>query len=167
VTPTEILAVPVYIIDPTVNPVAMMGRNIWSGGSLKWLQDATLNNSNKTFTVPDDKIWGLHGALLEFTTTATVGSRRLVFSISNLTPAVVWEGTITSAIVASTTTRMKIAAGLSAEAGEIDVNVLLVRSIPSPCLLPAGYVIRVWDSLAIDPAADDLTVNLHYTEYDA
>jgi len=34
-------------------------------------------------------------------------------------------------------------------------------------ILTAGMYIRVWDSAAIDAAADDLTVVLHYVEYDA
>jgi len=34
-------------------------------------------------------------------------------------------------------------------------------------MLPAGYVLRVLDSAAIDAAADDLVVVVHYIEYEA
>jgi len=34
-------------------------------------------------------------------------------------------------------------------------------------LLPEGYTIRLYDRSAIDAAADDMIIVLHYVEYDA
>jgi hypothetical protein len=32
--------------------------------------------------------------------------------------------------------------------------------LPNPCILPSGYKVRVYDSAAIDAAADDMTVGI-------
>jgi len=36
----------------------------------------------------------------------------------------------------------------------------MYRAIPANLVLPAGYKVRVYDSAAIDPAADDMAVNM-------
>jgi hypothetical protein len=41
----------------------------------------------------------------------------------------------------------------------------MLRAIADPIVIPAGWKIRVYDSTAVDAAADDLTVRLWYEEW--
>ena len=135
----------------------------WGKGTPKWMYDATANDSDKSFTVPTGKIWAMISGRASLTTTATVGNR---------TPQIrITDGTNTVAIVsapnlaASTTGNYPISfAGATDDFARSSETMLASFD---PLILPAGYVIRVYDSSAVDVAADDLTVVLHYVEYDA
>ena len=60
------------------------------------------------------------------------------------------------------------AEGSTATTGLTTANANIANYGPLPdFILPAGYVIRIYDVAAIQPAADDLVVVLHYIEYDA
>jgi len=147
------------------------------GGTPKWTLDATANDSDKTFTVPAGKVWSVHSIEVGIVATATVGNRLLGWSISNATPAVVSVGINSAAIVASARGGMFITNGNNVaatpvrrslqDAGASNNSVFVNDQLPMPCLLPAGYSIRVWDLGAVDAAADDMTVAIHYTEYEA
>lgn len=135
----------------------------WGKGRLVWGRDATANDSDKTvITVGTGKVINLLGVTAILACTATVGTRYLWVEISNETPAVVWQAKNITALTASQTGTYVVAAaagiGTSATAGW---NIL-----PNPTMLLAGYTVRVYDSAAIDAAADDLTVYWTYIEYD-
>lgn len=146
----------------------------WGKGTPTWVLDATANDSDKSFTVPAGKIWRLISIYAEITCTATVGNRVLAISMTNGTSVIdrndAQANTTASQIgnffvgygtpSAASTTARRILAGTS--------NATTTTSIGDPeRILLAGYVVRVFDRGAVDPAADDLTVVLHYVEYDA
>lgn len=133
----------------------------WGDGTPKWVRDAALNDSDKTMlTVPAGKQVEIIAVQATFITTATVGNRALVLSITDGTNEV-WLSYIN--IQAANLTYVYQWAPLLPN----DVTATYLSN-PIPALvLRAGYVVRVYDSNAVDAAADDLTVVLHYVEYDA
>lgn len=145
----------------------------WGKGTPVWIRDASLNDSDKSYTVPAGKIWKLIMLEGQLATSATVGNRYLAISISNGTNEV-FKANHTAAIAASqygmnmvsTNAQRDTTAKKRLDDATTDQNVT-VQSILPEMSIPAGYIIRIWDVAAIDAAADDLTVNLHYIEYDA
>lgn len=146
----------------------------WGKGTPKWVRDATLNDSDKSFTVPAGKIWDMRSIDGLILATAAVGNRVLIITITDGTD-VLWVSNYTGSIAASQYgfISANVAQGSTTtnlvppwNNPTLNVNVAVQSPLPNH-ILPAGYVIRVYDRAAIDAAADDLTVVLHYVEYDA
>ena len=147
----------------------------WGKGTPTWVQDATANNSDKSFTVPVGKVWKLLSIHAEITCSAKVGSRNLAVSTTNGADLINIQGR-TGGIGAAQVGVLNIFAGGAFYTAAASYNPTLAGATPNVAfgasyqpdiLLPAGYVIRVYDTGAVDVAADDLTVVLHYVEYDA
>lgn len=144
----------------------------WGKGTPRWVRDAAANDSDKSFTVPDGKIWRVLTVRATFTATATVGNRILTAGITDGTN-VLWTGPRTGNIAATNTAVLLFSenydysttAGIANLDDYTPPSISVVGPLPFIYLLP-GYVLRVWDKSAIDAAADDLTVVLHYVEYD-
>jgi len=144
----------------------------WGKGTPTWTRDATANDSDKSSTVPAGKMWDMQFIYADLLTSATVGNRNLACTITdgaNTIKRFGYSGLVAASQVGIlffshgitvSTTALYSLAGIIAHA---------TRSEPLPerLVLPAGYVIRIWDANAVDAAADDLTVVLHYVEYDA
>jgi len=131
------------------------------GGTPKWTRDATTNDSDKSFTVPTGKVWELKHIWVIFATTATVGARGLALQITNGTD-IITEIYAGNTQAASLSYRYQWIIGNGASAGTFHQNMGM-----NAMTLPAGYVIRIFDTAAVDAAADDLTIALHYIEYEA
>lgn len=129
----------------------------------KTVRDATLNDSDKSFTVPPNKRWNMLGIYSKLTTSATVGNRILKHLVS-------WDGTnyldifVTPNIAASTA--YYIMESFNGVTDDFGTNTFSMVHGMAPCILESGGVIRICDSAAIDPAADDLTIFLLYEELD-
>jgi len=145
----------------------------WGKGALKWTYDATANDSDKSFTVPTGKIWVVDHIYLQFTCTATVGVRYPAVIVTNGTNELTRfdDGTgvtatqvgvyLLSPYFSATVTTLP-EKGL----GNVSPNRIQSRFFP-PLTLTEGCVIRIYDKGAVDAAADDMIVVLHYIEYDA
>jgi len=132
-------------------------------GRIVHLRDATANDSDKSFTVPAGKVWDMKMIRIVLVTTATVGNRILTISI-NSAGAAIWY--FASAAHAASTTR-EYMLGFQGVYDDVATTVFtLIAGIP-PMLLEEGDIVRVYDSATIDAAADDLTVDMHYIEFDA
>lgn len=136
-------------------------------GYPRWVRDATLNDSDKSFTVPTGKVWELHHVKMSLTATATVGNRPMTIAITDGTNELMRNQPVNVA-ASQTGTVIMVFDGSVAYAA----TALFLANVGTQCsfgkaVLPAGYVVRCYDSAAIDAAADDVTVVLHYTEYDA
>lgn len=122
--------------------------------------NATTNDSDKTFTVPDGEMWKILSADIVLVTTATVGNRQIRFSVSNP------DGNVMGYIPAGTTQAASLTRsygfmqGIYRETAFIDGMIQV--PIPVDLYLPAGSTIRFYDSAAIDAAADDMTVAFSY-----
>jgi len=159
-----------------IRPVVQMVKDVnsapWGAGVPTWVRDATANDSDKTFTVPAGKMWDVQSILGEITATATVGNRLLQIVI-NCGLGIISVGQTTSIgasqrggyLIAPTFSNLSVVfpdLNVAGAANTVGRSTFMPRTI-----LPAGGSIRVWDAAAIDAAADDLTVVLHYIEYDA
>lgn len=150
----------------------MTQYRIAPGGTPKVTVDATLNDSDKSFTVPTGKVWILNEIWADLVATATVGSRVFVIMITDGTNTIYRSVPIT--VTASQKGSEVISPYFANYSSSIPTrqldnttnNAQVTMFVPLQPL-KAGYVIRVYDSAAIDAAADDLTVVLQYTEYEA
>lgn len=148
----------------------------WGKGRVCWTRDATADDSDKSFTVPTGKIWKVLTILWDIQCSATVGNRTVMVSITNGT-SVVWVSPKSGNITASQKAVSGLVPGLPHKTDESYYNILdgttagtgagVWAHLPFEMYLPAGYVIRVWDSAAVAAAADDMVVVIHYIEYDA
>lgn len=146
----------------------------WGKGTLKWIRDATLNDSDKSFTVPAGKVWDVLNINYELIPSLTVGNRQMAIYLSS-GGAVVWTSHVSATVAAATPCNGRFGQNIPADTtnliGRMDTygfasTVSIAGPLPK-MLLPAGSVIRVSDYKAIDAAADDLVVTLEYVEYDA
>lgn len=121
-------------------------------------QDLTLNDSDKTFTVPTGHLWVVHWIYISLTTSATVGSREP--SVSIIDPAANIIGRIASSgvVPASTLTFIQLAGaiGFLSDSSQQVIG----HSMPGPLLLPAAWQLNVLDFGAVDPTADDMLVSI-------
>jgi len=108
-------------------------------------------------------------------TTATVGNRRLVGGFKS-GAVVIHGGLATGNVAASAAGGLYYSSGSGASSttarqrlDDLATNytVQINDYFPLGLVLRAGDVVQVYDFAAIDAAADDLTVVLHYVEYDA
>ena len=140
----------------------------WGNGRIVYERNATANDSDKSFTVPTGKIWELRAIFNSFSTTATVGNRFINVSITDGTNAILPTANVPAQAASVSNVVTMWAYGSSGPLTSTSVSsVAHIVSLGVTPLLPEGYVVRVFDSAAIDPAADDLTVVLYYIEYDA
>jgi len=146
------------------------------GGTPKWTLDTAANDSNKIFTVPAGKAWMVLMVYVDYQSTATVGTRLISMRVLNPTPANVFvvEASPTTASKLSTHTFQAGGSKTSAAAGGqlmMDGTTLSTDTsafVPFPVMyLSAGCAVQVLDAAAIDAAADDMKVSMHYIEYDA
>lgn len=143
------------------------------GGTPRYTYDAAANDSDKTFTVPAGKRWDLKLIHVWILTTVAVGNRILRVDVGDGTNAI-WCSFTTPNVAASQLGIISLSDGLPRDSVSnlyqpgtgTGANATVVSSLPA-FSLPAGYTIRVWDIAAIAAAADDMTVVLHYDEYEA
>ena len=136
--------------------------------------DGALNDSDKTiYTVPAGKIAVVHLVDSQLTNTATVGSRLHTITITDGANLIASTGTTSTA---SQTSRARLIPGTYFNTSATrqlttptaNVNAAVTDGLPaSGLILTAGCVVRVYDSAAIDVAADDLVTVIVYVEYDA
>lgn len=123
--------------------------------------DAAADDSDKTFTVPADEQWRLISIYVLLTSTSDVGDRQLDIEITDGTNLLM-KAVAGAVQPESNAYTYVFALGNPQETSF--TNDVMYRLLPSGLILPAGYEIRVYDSAAIQAAADDMTVRiLHET----
>lgn len=120
--------------------------------------DAALNDSSKSWTVPDGEIWTIDHVYAILTSTATAGNRQMVIKITDGTNQV---GIVSAGAVQAATNTYAYDFFVGAPTEGTVVNNSLKVSMPLLTLLP-GYVITVEDDAEVAAAADDLTVAFTY-----
>jgi len=157
----------VQLVDGTKRPIPFISNSApWGNGVPTWIRDATLNDSDKSFTVPVGKIWILTHLYMILTATATVGNRNLTVRVNNTSGQEVAIYDYATAIAAGETRVREMAFEGFTDDWAVGPSGLSVGGM-SKMIIPGGYSVRLYDSAAIDAAADDLTINLNYLEYDA
>ena len=125
--------------------------------------DTTANDSDKSFVVPDGEMWHLNSIYVVLVTDATVGNRQMVFEVLNTASVVVGRISAGATQAASLTRRYLCMQGTFRETAFINTDIQV--PIPQDSFLPAGFTLHVYDSAAISPAGDDMTVSASVKKY--
>jgi len=135
-------------------------RNRPAGTSTEQI-DTTSNDSDKTFTVPNNKIWFMSLVRCKLSTTATVGNRQLMVRVYDSAGTQInRSGTLAIAASTSGTLYVDMTRNIITDTDGGRGEISGVKCPP----LTADMYIRVLDSSVIDAAADDLEVQLLYQE---
>ena len=126
--------------------------------------DAVANDSDKTLTVPAGKTWVLQFLSANFVTTASAGTRQMRVEIGDGTN-LLWFKEFGATQIESLTRDYYAASDLPDDSAfDSDGR---IRMQLEAHVLPAGYTIRIFDVLAFDPTADDLTIRVVVDERNA
>lgn len=120
--------------------------------------DEALNDSDKTITVPAGEEWAIQSIRVELTTTATAGDRQIVVQVRDDADDIVDEAIAGAVQAASLTRNYHFGAGRSDLTAFRDTDHL--ETPIQPWVLPAGYDLRIFDNNAVDPAADDMALQM-------
>lgn len=131
--------------------------------TLSQTADATADDSDKTFTAPASRQWRVRSIGVRLVTTATVGNRQLDILITDGSDNLLIKLAAGAVQAASLTRDYTFAPALPNDTAF--ANGAMARALPEGLVLPAGYKVRVYDSAAIDAAADDLTVRILLEEW--
>lgn len=129
-------------------------------GVVSIIEDTTLNDSDKVIVVPEDEEWEIIGVGVVFTSTATAGNRQIGVELRTAVAGNPLLGAVAGATQAASLTRTySFAPGLT----NLTAFVNGTLGTPLPRLV-AGPLqrIRVYDTAAVDAAADDMTVRIQY-----
>ena len=124
--------------------------------------DAAANDSDKTITVPAARTWEITNIFVTMVASATVGNRQMTVIVADPAAVVLANVKADSVQTASTTEYYSFTpvAGIAVEAPAG----YHYASFPA-FMLDAGSTIRVYDSAAVDAAADDMTVTVSGRAY--
>ena len=125
--------------------------------------DATANDSDKTFTVPDNEMWKITHCHMIFVSSATAGNRQIQMSINDADGNPLQDISAGAVQAASTTRHYGFLQGIYRETSFIDSEIQV--PIPIDCYIPSGGSIRFMDNAAIAPTTDDMTVSFQYMKY--
>ena len=135
------------------------------GGLTDWvtstLSDVIADDSDKSFAVPAATEQQVLWIWVEYLTDATAGNRQLVVEIQDAAADVIgrWKAGIVQAV--SQTTYTYCFAPSNADLTALRDSDYIMTPLPPTLILPAGYIIRVYDNKAISAAADDMVVKIH------
>lgn len=119
------------------------------------LIDEAADDSDKSFVVPADTERLIYGVRVSLATTATAGNRQIVIEVQDDAGKVV-SRVLAGAVQAASLTR-EYNFGLGAADWSAFVGDYLSNALPV-LKLSAGWTLRVFDSGAVDAAADDMSV---------
>ena len=143
-------------IDVTVSDEPVEIVDTWSP---LLVSDETADDSDKSFTVPANYMYQVLWIWVELTTTATVGNRQMVVELQDDGADIIaqWRA---GAVQAASLTRYYCFAPSNADLTAFRDTDYLMTPIPPTVVLPASYVIRVYDNNAVAAAADDMVVQM-------
>ncbi len=157
---TKFIAAPSAVTDGDVVQfqVDALGRLITRDRATPSLQtDTTVNDSDKTFSVPAATEWTIQSIQVNFISTSTAGARQLTIEIQDASSNVIALIKAGVTQIASLTYDYLFAPGVPDITAVRDLTVM--TPMPIMTLLPS-YVIRIYDSAVIDAAADDMTMRM-------
>lgn len=131
-------------------------RDAWT---LTLIADETLNDSDKTLTVPANTEYEVLWIYIELATTATVGARQIEIDFRDTADDVIGQIRPNATQAASLTYYYMVAPALANQPAVYDTD-HLQTPLPPTIFLPAGYDIRIFDNNAVDAAADDMVIQM-------
>ena len=128
------------------------------------ISDTSMNDSNKTLTVPSGQIWEVLWIDAELACTSTVGNRTIGLNIRDDSNVIILGYQARTEVAAGGTDTFLWAPGVPDQDTGNDPE----RSyrLPNTVLLPAGFNIHIRDSSGIDADADDLHIHMMVNRYD-
>lgn len=124
--------------------------------------EETVDDSDKSITVSALVEWEIMTIWVELVTTATAGNRQVVIRFQDDSADVIGEIRAGATQAASLTRNYQFGRGLIDLTSFRDTTFLMT---PLPkIILPAAYVIRIYDNAAIDAAADDMVIQMMIME---
>ena len=139
-------------------------HTVHEGFELKLEGDETVDDSDKTFTIPALVYWQILWIWVELITTADQGDRQLELQIQDSANDIIYQQQVSVVQPATLTRNYLFAPGLADLLGFRDTT-FLTTPIPPTLFLPAGYQIRIWDNNAVAAAADDMNVQMQVAEF--
>ena len=128
--------------------------------SISLQSDETLNDSDKSFTVPANTQWHVLWVWVEYASDATVGDRQLVIEIQDSASDVIAQLARAGTTQAANLTRYyQFAPSLADLTNFRDTN-YLTTPLPPTLVLQAGDVVRVYDNNVVAVAGDDMIVQM-------
>lgn len=122
--------------------------------------DETLNDSDKTFTVPTNTQWHVLWIWVEYTSTAVVGNRQLVVEIQDAAADVSAQPARARVVqAAGLTYNYMFGPSLAQDLAVYDTD-YICTPIPPTLILESGHIVRVYDNNAVDAVADDMVVHM-------
>lgn len=122
------------------------------------VNDETADDSDKSFTPGAGVTWDIFSIVAELTSTATVGNRQMTLQILDGTDVVF--ASKAAAVQAASLVRTYV---FSAGGGVRDsafVDGVIECPLPANLAIGSGHTIKVFDSAAVDAAADDMNVRI-------
>ena len=131
---------------------------------LKHVFDTALNDADKTFTVPAKKIWRPLHLYAVLIATATVGNRQIKIDVRDDADVVIYSES--GGIQAESLTHTyRFNFGGAPRERAVASGTLQFIEMPE-MWLPSGFDIRIFDSISVDLAADDLDLQMMVMEYE-
>ena len=144
-------------VDDGGSSLSVDSTDTWRG---MLASEEAANDSDKTFTVTVGQEWVILSIWVELVTTAVVGVRQMSVVITDAADDVLGRIDAGMTQTASLTRNYLFGLGISDLTAFRNTAYLMTPLVP--WILPAGYKLRVYDSAAIDAAADDMTVQIMY-----
>lgn len=138
-------------------------ENVSEVSPIETTYDATANDSNKSWTVPGGEMWKLNWAHVTLVASATVGNRQMALLVKNAAGDTVYDIAAGGIQGAGTTRHYNFLQGVHRETAFVAAEIQV--PVPIDLYLPAGFTLQIWDSSAIDAAADDMIVGFQVKMY--
>jgi hypothetical protein len=133
--------------------------------ALKHTRVTSTNDSDAVIlTAGTNKLIEILNIHVVFTSTATVGNRQILMIIQDDSDVLVSDYHAGAVQAASLTRNYSFARGTYRETSFIDDQIQ--NPFPFGTVLFPGWDLRIKDDAGIDAAADDMTVNVVYKEFD-
>jgi len=126
--------------------------------------DVTLNDSDKTFTVPADEIWEILWIFVAFSTSSIADIRWLKINIFD-DSSVQIDSIIPGIDHSENLEIFYTFAENMPQSTAIFANDHIYHPLPK-IVLPTGYQIQVVDDSGVDPTHDDMKVHIMLNRYD-
>ncbi len=131
--------------------------------ALNWtptlISEVTVNDSDKSIAVTASRHWEIQFIWVDFTTTGDAGTRQIVVELQDGSSNVlmIMAAGVTQGI--SVTRKYLFSSDVPDLVAFRDTDTL-TTPIPSGIILPAGFVIRIYDRAVIQVAADDMVIRM-------
>ncbi len=125
---------------------------------LRQLSDVATNDSDKTITAAQSEGFRILSGNVNLITTATAGARQMEVHVRDAAGVIVYKVSAGTTQIASLTHDYTLLPG--GVRNTTLVNSELIIPLPIDLVMLPGWDIRVFDSAAIDAAADDMLIQL-------